>query len=365
MKKLLVSTMLFMTVASASLAGEILVLRVGLGISTHLQPFMVAMAKGKDFKDSGVWLEPAVEKEKYDLMVNGVKTARLNVLFTKGAADSVSLFAQGHLDLALNSFPAMLAGIDRGVKIKVLSPPQADGIAMLSNNDISDVKGWDGFSAYVGAAKRPVLIGYHSPTSAPKIVVEGAMQASGFRITGDARATKADADILMVDLKSISNLIPALVAKQVEFCVAPAPTPEVVESKGQGHIVLQLSELPPAGRWANFPCCCITGTEKIVAEFPEAVGDYMKLLYIVAKWCMENKHEAATVTSEWMGVPVEVIEKAHIRFFTDVTPDWLANAEMYAEILNRLGQLTGKLKGKKLANTMDQVFDFRFVTVSE
>lgn len=66
-----------------------------------------------------------------------------------------------------------------------------------------------------------------------------------------------------------------------------------------------------------------------------------------------------------MGVPVEVIEKAHIRFFTDVTPDWLANAEMYAEILNRLGQLTGKLKGKKLANTMDQVFDFRFVTVSE
>ena len=101
------------------------------------------------------------------------------------------------------------------------------------------------------------------------------MQASGFRITGDARATKADADILMVDLKSISNLIPALVAKQVEFCVAPAPTPEVVESKGQGHIVLQLSELPPAGRWANFPCCCITGTEKIVAEFPEAVGDYV------------------------------------------------------------------------------------------
>lgn len=54
---------------------------------------------------------------------------------------------------------------------------------------------------------------------------------------------------------------------------------------------------------------------------------------------MENKHEAATVTSEWMGVPVEVIEKAHIRFFTDVTPDWLANAEMYAEILNRLGNL--------------------------
>ena len=39
---------------------------------------------------------------------------------------------------------------------------------------------------------------------------------------------------------------------------------------------------------------------------------------------------------------------------------WLNNAERYPEMLNQLGQLTGALKGKKLADVQDQVFDFQF-----
>ena len=191
------------------------------------------------------------------------------------------------------------------------------------------------------------------------------MDASGFRITGDANATKTDADILMVDLKSISNAIPALVAGQVEFCVLPAPTPEVVESKKQGHIVLQLGDLPPEGQWTSFPCCCIAGTEKIIAEQPRAVKAYVDLITAVSKWCMEHKHDAAVATSNWLGVPVEIIEGAHMRFFTDVTPKWLHNASEYPDVLNRLGQLTGRLKDKKLSDVMDVVFDFSFVSVSQ
>lgn len=59
------------------------------------------------------------------------------------------------------------------------------------------------------------------------------MDKAGFKITGDANATKADADILMIDLKGIPNVIPALVANQVEFAVVPAPTPEVIEAKNR------------------------------------------------------------------------------------------------------------------------------------
>ena len=364
MKKFILSAVLALLCAGSSFAADIPVLRCSYGITTHQQAFMVAMSMGEDLKDLGVWLTPVVPKEKYDLMVNGEKVARLNVIVTKSGSEATSLFAQDHLDLTVNSFPAMLSGIDRGTKIKVLGPLQADGIAMVSRNDI-DVKGWDGFSAYVTAAKRPVTVGYHSPTSAPKIVFEGAMDASGFRITGDANATKTDADILMVDLKSISNAIPALVAGRVEFCVLPAPTPEVVESKKQGHIVLQLGDLPPEGQWTSFPCCCIAGTEKIIAEQPRAVKAYVDLITAVSKWCMEHKHDAAVATSNWLGVPVEIIEGAHMRFFTDVTPKWLHNASEYPDVLNRLGQLTGRLKDKKLSDVMDVVFDFSFVSVSQ
>lgn len=46
----------------------------------------------------------------------------------------------------------MLSGIDRGTKIKVLAPLQADAIAMVARNDIK-AKGWKGFSDYVKKSK--------------------------------------------------------------------------------------------------------------------------------------------------------------------------------------------------------------------
>ena len=212
MKKLLCSIMAVFALSAAAFAAEPPVLRVSYGITTHQEAFMVAMALGEKFKDKGIYLKPVVEKEKFDLMMNGKKVARLNVIVTKSGSEAASLFAQNHLDLTTNSFPAMLSAIDRGTKIKVLSPLQSDAIAMVARKDVG-AKGWDGFRTYVKKSAKPVTVGYHSPTSAPKIVFEGAMDSAGLRITEDANATKADADILMIDLKGIANVIPAMVAK--------------------------------------------------------------------------------------------------------------------------------------------------------
>ncbi|OUO93201.1 ABC transporter substrate-binding protein [Cloacibacillus sp. An23] len=361
MKKLLslMAAALVLAFAAPLFAGDVPVIRASYTMTTHQQAFMVAMAEGENFKDLGVWLKPVVPKEKFDLYDNGKKVARLEVVVTKSGSEATTLFAQGHLDLTTNSFPAMLSGIDSGAKIKVIAPLQSDAIAMVARNDI-DVKGWDGFEKYVKESKRPVTVGYHSPTSAPKIVFEAAMAQSNLRVTGDANATKEQADIVMMDLKGIPNVIPAMVAKQVEFAVIPAPTPEVVEAKGQGHIVLQLKELPPAGEWADFPCCCIAASDKAIAEEPEALRSFVKLMTVSSEWCLANKEEAAKATGDWLGVEPEVISKAVMGLSTTVTPTWMKNASLYPDILNELGQLTGSLKGKKLADVQDQVFDFRF-----
>ena len=243
MKKLfaLVLAVLAAAFAAPVFAEDVPVIRASYTMTTHQQAFMVAMAEGEKLKDNGVWLKPIVPKEKFDLYDNGKKVARLEVIVTKSGSEATTLFAQGHLDLTTNSFPAMLSGIDSGAKIKVISPLQSDAIAMVSRTDI-DVKGWEAFEKYVKDSKRPVTVGYHSPTSAPKIVFEAAMAQSNLRVTGDANATKEQADIVMMDLKGIPNVIPALIAKQVEFAVIPAPTPEVIEAKGQGHVVLQMKE---------------------------------------------------------------------------------------------------------------------------
>ncbi len=355
---------IFSLAALPATAADVPTLRASYSLTTHQEAFMVSMARGEKFKDSGVWLEPGGEREKFDLYADGKKVARLNVIVTKSGSEATSLFAQNHLDLTTNSFPAMLSGIDRGTKIKVLAPLQADAIAMVARNDIK-AKGWKGFSDYVKHSKKPVAVGYHSPTSAPKIVFEAAMDKAGLKITGDANATKADADILMIDLKGIPNVIPALVANQVEFAVVPAPTPEVVEAKKQGHVVLQMKELPPAGAWKSFPCCCVAGREEVIEKNPEAVKAYVRLLAAASDWCRKNKKEAAAETANWLGLEPEVIARAEMEFSTKVTKGWLKNAELYPEMLNRLGQLTGKLKDKKLSEVKDEVFDFRFTQIEK
>ena len=334
---------LLLALAVPAFAEDVPTLRASVSFSTHQEAFTVAMAKGPEFKDLGVWLEPVVEREKFDLYENGKKVARLNLIISKGGSETSALFAQNHLDLALNSTPAMLAAIDRGTKIKILAPLQD----------------------YVKKSKKPVTVGYHSLTSAPKIIFESAMSHNGLKTTGNANATKEEADILMVDIKSMSNVIPSFTAKQIEFAVVNTPTSEVIEAKKQGHIVLQMKELPPKGEWESFPCCCVAGSDAIVKAHPEAVAAYVKLITESSKWCMANKLEAAKVTSEWYGLDADIIAKADIEFSTKVTPTWLNNAERYPEMLNQLGQLTGALKGKKLADVYDLVFDFQFTEVEK
>lgn len=191
------------------------------------------------------------------------------------------------------------------------------------------------------------------------------MAKAGLRLTGDASATKKDADILMVDLKSQANVIPAMLAEQVEFAVVPAPTPEVIEAKKQGHVVLQMKELPPKGEWESFPCCCVAGLQDAVEKYPEAVKQYVRLITVASEWCQQNKKEGAAIGADWLGIEPAVIENAEIEFSTKVTPTWLNNAERYPEMLNQLGQLTGALKGKKLADVYDLVFNFSFTEVEK
>ena len=169
----------------------------------------------------------------------------------------------------------------------------------------------------------------------------------------------------MIDLKGVANVIPAMTAKQVEFAVVPAPTPEVVEAKKQGHIVLQMKELPPKGAWNSFPCCCVAGREEVIEKYPEAVKAYVKLLTVSSEWCAKNTKDAAVEAANWLGLEPEVIAKAHMEFSTKVTKRWMKNAALYPEILNRLGQFTGKLKDKKLDDVKNEVFDFRFTTVEK
>jgi NitT/TauT family transport system substrate-binding protein len=333
-------------------------LNVGYIFTTHHTPFLMAMANNEEFKSSGIWLKPLIEKEKYDLVKDGKTIARLNIIVSKNGSETATLFAQKRLDIGISSITAMMTGIDRGTDIKVLAPMHVDGLGLVFPED-SKINGWEDLLFHIKSLKRPLKLGYHSPTSAPRIVIEGALSEAGLSVSSNPN--DFNADVLLVNLKTTSNLIPALAGKQVDCWVGPAPYPEVAEVKNMGHIALDLSDLPPEGKWKNFPCCAVGARSEIISKYPEVMKSFISLIHESAKWSNENRGEMSELAGNWLGLPAEAVKKSTIVFTTDPSENWLRGVGIYMDTLNKTGKFSNSFKDKELSQVEKELFDFRFV----
>jgi len=337
---------------------EVPTLNISYIFTNHQTPLVVAMHQGEKFKDKGTYLKEVVPKEKYELYSDGNKVCKLNVITSKSGSETATLFAQGHIDVGLASVTAIMTAVDSGNPIKILSPIQTEGMALVFPKG-SEIKDWDAFIKYAKASAKPVAIGYHSPTSAPKIVFEAALFDAGLKITQDANDTSAD--ILLVDLKETTNFIPALTGKQVEGWVGPSPYPEVALTEGQGQVVVQLQDLPPQGKWHDTPCCVVAASDKAIASYPEELKALLNLMSQNSEWCNQNKEKAAAITAEWIGISKEAAEKATLKYTTDPSASWKEGVGVYLKTLDTMSKFNGQLKGKELKDTEARLFDFQFV----
>lgn len=323
----------------------------------HQAPLMVAMYKGDEFSDSGTYLKPIINKEKYKLVSNGVEMTDIEFIVAKSGSEAATLFAQNHINLASFSLPAAMVGIDNGTPMKVLGPVHTEGLALVFPKG-AGIKGWENFLSYVKEQKEPVKIGYHSPTSAPKIVFEGGLHRAGINFTSNP--TDFSADILMVDLRSTSSLTPALLSKQVDGWVGPSPHPQVAEYMDTGEIVLDLRQLPPEGHWHDFPCCIFAAGNDLIQSNPDAVQSFMTLMKTAADFCNNNSKESATIIADWIGIPPDAAKMSTVVYTTNPSENWQRGAGIYMDVLNDMDIFKGKLKGKKLDQVKDDLFDFSF-----
>lgn len=324
----------------------------------HQSPIMVAMHKGPEFASTGSYLKPLIEKQVYKLISGNKELVDVEFIVSKGGSEAATLFAQGHINMGSYSLPAAMVGIDSGTKMKILGPIHTEGLGLVFPKG-SGVKGWDGFLASLKDRSQPLKIGYHSPTSAPKMVFEGGLHRAGIKFTSNPNDMTAQ--ILMVDLRSTASLTPALMSKQVDAWVGPSPHPQVAEHMGTGEIVLDLRNLPPEGYWHNFPCCILAASDDLIENNPEALTAFMALMKTSANYCNKNHDEAATITAEWIGIPVEAAKLSTVVYTTDPSKNWLRGANAYLEVLNEMNVFNQSLKGKTLDQVKDILFDFRFV----
>ncbi len=343
---------------SGALAADVPNLKVGYIFTTHHTSFIVAAKKAEGFKDMGVYLRPVVDKEKYELVANGKPIAVFQLIVAKSGSETAALFARNQLDLAMASVTAIMAGIDKGTPMKILSPLQTEGMGLVVPKD-SPLTDWKSFMEYVNKATKPIKIGYHSPTSAPKIVLEAALKKAGIKVTEDPNDQSAK--VLFADLKGTTNMIPALASKQVDAIVGPSPFPEVAVSRGVGKILMDLRDLPPKGYWYDFPCCVTAASGEAIAKYPEVVQKFVELIAKSNAWCNKNRMEAATITAEWIGLPVDAARASTLVFLPKFNKSWMRGADKVLSVLNGMGNFTGSLKGKKIDDVKPVLFDTRFI----
>lgn len=346
---------------SASTDTSIPVLRLGYVNTTHHIPLIAALDRGEEFKSAGIYFKPVLPKEKYELYSDGRKLADLDIILNKSGSETATMFAMKRVDVALASITAIMSGIDRGAEVKVLCPLHVDGMSLVVPKG-SAISKWDSFISHVKNSKRPIAVGYHSPTSAPKIVLESALTRAGIKVTENPN--DPEANVLLVDLKSTSNFIPALTAGQVDGVVAPAPFPEVAQFKEAGKIVTDLRDLPPRGEWQNFPCCVMAAREEILDANPEPLRKLVELMAASTAWCNGHPDELAVITEKWMGTPAEAVKKSTIVYTVEPSKNWLQGVDTYMSILNKLKVFSGKLAGKTLEDVEHFLFEFKFIPES-
>jgi len=354
----LVAALAVFFIASGALAADVPTLKVGYIFTTHHTPFIVAAQKGEAFKDMGVYLRPVVAKDKYELVAGGKPIAVFQLIVTKSGSETAALFARNQLDLGMASVTAIMAGIDKKTPMKILSPLQTEGMGLVVPKD-SPLKDWNSFLEHLKSTKKPVKIGYHSPTSAPRIVLEGALKQAGIKVTEDPN--EQSAQVLLADLKETTNMIPALASKQVDAIVGPSPFPEVAVNRGVGRIIVDLRDLPPKGYWHDFPCCITVASDQTIARHPEVVQKFVELMAKTNAWCNKNKLEAGTLTAQWIGLPADTAKSSMLVFLPKFTQSWMKNADKLMSILNGMGNFKGQLKGKTIEEVKPILFDTRFI----
>lgn len=333
---------------------ELPTINYGYMFSNHQAPLIIAAAKGEDFKADGPYLKEVLEKEAYVLMDGDKEISNVNLIVGDNGGELMTLMNQDRLDMAFGSVGLPLTNIDEGSAMKVMSPIHVDGIGlvMLTDKEPSD---YDSFVNYVEGSDVPVKVGYHSPQNAPVILFTKALEEAGYKVTEDE--TDTEADIQLINLKGTANLIPSLQNGEVDAYIGPSPFPELAEVQEIGKIVFDLKDLPPSGKWENFPCCVMIGSDSALESKSEEIKSLFNVISRAADFANTDKDAAAEIVADWMGVDLEAAKRTGTVYTTNPTENWYNNFNVTYENLQEADKFTGEIKDKDLEEVKDKVFD--------
>lgn len=335
---------------------EIPTINVGWSNELHTGNMHLNFLNPELFENNPVHLKP-INDSQFELIKDGEIIAHVNYVYSKSGAEGATLLNQGHADIIYGSSTAMLSAIDTGAEISILCPIQSGGVSVVAAES-AHYNTFEELVEYAKESEQPIIGGYHSAVSSPRIVLEYALKEAG--VTVSENASDYSADVILIDLKGISNLIPSLSSGQVELWAGPVPNPQNAEAQGIGKIIATLDELP-GGKWVDFPCCTMNAREEAIEQYPEIMQAMAQITTDVANFAQNNREETAELMTEFIGLDKEVLMKNDTTYSTEITEYFTNGMITYKDAMSDMGKFTGRLKDMSSDKFIDEIFNFSFI----
>jgi NitT/TauT family transport system substrate-binding protein len=234
--------------------------------------------------------------------------------------------------------------------MKILCPLNVDGDMLLMRPE-TGVSDWESFVEYVKASERPVKIGYKAPVAVAKLVFVGALDAMGIPHGEEGVA----GGVQLVNCRGGGKIVPSLEKGTIDGAVINEPFGSIAAHKGHGKIVSLLSALPPEGKWANHPCCCVCATEDAIGKHRGALKALLKLVHHGTEFIKENPQDAARLAAAWtkQDPAVEATSVPNIVYVTDPGEGYRAGLRTWLEMMAGIDRFENRLEGKSWEEAFD------------
>ena len=334
---------------------EVPTIVISWGKSLHTGMMQLNFIKPEIFENNPVHLRPIGDKQ-LELVKDGEVLAIFDYVVNDGGSHAATMMTQGTLDISYNSSTAIISAYDVGADLSIICPVQSGGVSIVASAD-APYDDFEGLVEFAKNSEEPIRGGYHSPVSSPRVVLEYSLREAGLDVSENT--ADYDADVLLTDLKGLTNLIPSMSSGQVELWAGPVPHPQNAEDQNIGKIIASLDELP-GGELIDFPCCTMNVRNEIIEKYPEVIEALIQATKDSFEYAENNKEETAELMAEYVGLDKEVLMKNDTTYGVEISDKFINGMEKYYEVMTDMDKFTGRLENKTFDEAMDLLFDLSF-----
>lgn len=313
------------------------------GHDHHIALFVALDNASEYAKESKINVKVIEDRKLYELYDNDRKVADLEIVKVGGGSKMPAALAQNVIEVGFGGVAPVLASVDSGAPIKLISPLHYKGDMFVVRPDFK-ADSWDEFVAIAKTSEKPLRIGYKNPVAVAKVIFEEALKHEGITFSGDLSQT--DVQVYMVNVNGGDKLNVSLGSGLIDGYAGNNPFPAIAVEKNMGRIICDLEELPP-GTFRNHPCCCIAAGTDALKNKSEAIVDLL-VLFLQANETINSDLKSAVASAvRWIGTS-EAVERMSIPtsgYSMEASDIWHQTMNKWIEAMNGLGIFRGTLRG--------------------